>query len=189
MNQTEKKKKAILDVTLKLLKERKISEISMDEIAKKAIVSKVTIFNYYENKNNLINLVLKAQLGNMTGEIESILAEDLNFIDTYYKVSDFKLKQIKLMTDTFVHNLMQQYATSPDFFDTGSQQLQAKLYQTLFEKGRAEGKISPDYKDEELYLYLELFNEGLKTVSIDKLLPHAEHLAQMFLNGLQKPQD
>ncbi|MGL4481580.1 MAG: TetR/AcrR family transcriptional regulator, partial [Lactococcus garvieae] len=44
MNQTEKKKKAILEVTSNLLRERLISDISMDEIAQLAQVSKVTIF-------------------------------------------------------------------------------------------------------------------------------------------------
>ena len=44
MNQTEKKKKAILETTFHLLNQKTIREITVDEIAHKADVSKVTLF-------------------------------------------------------------------------------------------------------------------------------------------------
>ncbi|MDN5439788.1 MAG: TetR/AcrR family transcriptional regulator [Lactococcus lactis] len=51
MNQTEKKKKAILETTFHLLNQKTIREITVDEIAHKADVSKVTLFKYFHSKN------------------------------------------------------------------------------------------------------------------------------------------
>lgn len=58
VNQTEQKKKAILEITFQLLNEKRIKDIKIEEIAKKAVVSKVTLFKYYQNKSHLMNYVL-----------------------------------------------------------------------------------------------------------------------------------
>ncbi|NGY80410.1 helix-turn-helix transcriptional regulator (plasmid) [Bacillus megaterium] len=42
--------KIIEEATLELLNQKDISNITMDEIAKRAGVSKVTLFNYYNTK-------------------------------------------------------------------------------------------------------------------------------------------
>ena len=101
MNQTEKKKKAILEVTSNLLRERLISDISMDEIAQLAQVSKVTIFKYYKNKNNLMNIVIREALNFMIEEIQQLVDTKENFRETFRQVSRFKIRQIHLMTDIF----------------------------------------------------------------------------------------
>ncbi|WP_081167581.1 TetR/AcrR family transcriptional regulator [Lactococcus garvieae] len=186
MNQTEKKKKAILEVTSKLLRERLISDISMDEIAELAHVSKVTIFKYYESKNSLMNLVIRRELDFMVQEIQKIIEHDTDFRETFRQVSQFKIKQVHLMTDSFLQNMMKQYATEPSFFDTDTRQLQHLVYQKLFSKGRAEEEISSEYTDEDLILFIDIMSEGMKTIPVERALKRPEILTEMFLNALKK---
>lgn len=186
MNQTKKKKKAILEVTAKLLRERLISDISMDEIARLAHVSKVTIFKYYENKNKLMNLVIRKELDFMVESIQKIIATDTDFHETFHQIYHFKIKQIRLMTDIFLQNMMKQYAANPSFFDEDTRQIQHLVYQELFRKGRAEGQISEDYTDEDLFLYVDIISEGMKSIPLETMIKHSEHLTEMFLNSLKK---
>lgn len=186
MNQTEKKKKAILEVTSNLLRERLISDISMDEIAQLAQVSKVTIFKYYKNKNNLMNIVIRNALNFMIEEIQHLVNTKENFRETFRQVSRFKIKQIHMMTDIFLQNMMNQYATDPNFFDTDMRHIQHLVYQKLFQKGRAEGQISPDYTDEDLILFIDIMSEGMKTIPLERALKRPEILTEMFLNALKK---
>ena len=186
MNQTEKKKKAILEVTSNLLRERLISDISMDEIAQLAQVSKVTIFKYYKNKNNLMNIVIRNALNFMIEEIQHLVNTKENFRETFRQVSRFKIKQIHMMTDIFLQNMMNQYATDPNFFDTDMRHIQHLVYQKLFQKGRAEGQISPDYTDEDLILFIDIMSEGMKTIPLERARKRPEILTEMFLNALKK---
>ena len=186
MNQTEKKKKAILEVTSNLLRERLISDISMDEIAQLAQVSKVTIFKYYKNKNNLMNIVIRDALNFMIEEIQQLVDTKENFRETFRQVSRFKIRQIHLMTDIFLQNMMNQYATDPHFFDTDMRHIQHLVYQKLFQKGRAEGEISPDYTDEDLILFIDIMSEGMKRIPLERALKRPEIITEMFLNALKK---
>lgn len=55
----EQKKRNILEAALALFMEYGIQRVSITEIAKKANVSQVTIYTYFESKENLVRLVFK----------------------------------------------------------------------------------------------------------------------------------
>lgn len=183
VNQTEQKKKAILEITFQLLNEKRIKDIKIEEIAKKAVVSKVTLFKYYQNKSHLMNYVLLKSFEHMVDEIEEIINGDLDFTDTFQAIIDLELKQLKVFSPVFSENLMTQYSESPDFFDTDALLPQAKIYENLFEKGQKEEKISKEYTKEDFLFIINIFNSGMKGLSIERLLEKTELLSRFFLNG------
>ncbi len=132
VNQTEQKKKAILEITFQLLNEKRIKDIKIEEIAKKAVVSKVTLFKYYQNKSHLMNYVLLKSFEHMVDEIEEIINGDLDFTDTFQAIIDLELKQLKVFSPVFSENLMTQYSESPDFFDTDALLPQSKNLRKYF---------------------------------------------------------
>lgn len=185
MNQTEKKKKAIFDVTFNLLNEKEIKDITIEEIATAAEVSKVTLFKYYQNKNHLMNLVIIKALEFMASQAQELIHSDLNFEETFRAITNMKVDQIEKFSHTFMLNLMTQYSTSPDFFDTDQQLLQQQMYKQLFQKGRNEGKIASDISEEELLLIIQIFSEGMKGLDPDYLFSKTNLLTRVFLNGLK----
>lgn len=185
MNQTEKKKKAILAVTFELLNQKRIKEITVDEIAQKAEVSKVTLFKYFQSKNQLMNLVIITAFKNMVTEIEAILQSPLDFTSTYEAITQLKVKQIKQYSPTFSENLMLQYSESPDFFDPDTLSIQTKIYEELFNKGQKEGKIAQNYSKDDFLFILHLFSEGMKGLPADVLLEKVTLISQFFIKGWQ----
>ena len=54
----EQKKKDILKAALSLFQQYGVQKVTISEIAKKANVSQVTIYNYFESKDNLLAMFL-----------------------------------------------------------------------------------------------------------------------------------
>lgn len=185
MNQTEKKKKAIIDVTFSLLNEKEIKDITVEEIAGAAEVSKVTLFKYYQNKNHLMNLVIIKALDFMAAQAQELIDSDLNFEETLHAITDMKVGQIKKFSQTFMQNLMTQYSENPALFDTDAQLLQQQMIKQLFQKGRKEGEIASDISEEEFLLIIRIFSEGVKGLDPDYLLSKTNLLSRTFLNGLK----
>jgi len=183
----EKKMKNIEEATLEMLNQKDISNITMDEIAKNAGVSKVTLFNYYNTKDNLINTTIRNFLASIYEEYERLVESDLPFEQTYIEVTQYKMKKIQSTTSMFFHNVMQQYASDTTFFDKDAQETSDRLVLRLLQKGRKEGKINPAYSDEVLLMFMHIFTEGLKSqaVNSDDMMEYGAQISQMFLNGLR----
>src|SRR5690625_2379966 len=73
---TEQKKKDILDAALKLVIKYGIKKVSINEIAKDADVSQVTIYNYFGSKDQLIDEVIAYYINNLWIEYEEIIYSD-----------------------------------------------------------------------------------------------------------------
>ena len=185
MNQTEKKKKAILETTFKLLNEKEIKDITVDEIAQIAVVSKVTLFKYYQNKNHLMNVVIMHAFENMAAQVEELIQSDLNFEETYQAITQMKLKHLEHYSSIFSQNLMTQYSESPDFFDTDAMTSQMRIYQELFKKGQKEGKISSKYKEDDFMFIVNIFIAGMRGLSADVLFQKTDLITHFFLNGFK----
>lgn len=183
MNQTEKKKKAILETTFHLLNQKTIREITVDEIAHKADVSKVTLFKYFHSKNQLINQVIRQNLNQLSLEIKTLIESNLDFNQTYQAILQLKIQQLEHYQPIFSENMMTQYTNSPELLDDDALSLQKQIYLLLFQKGQAEGKISSDYSQEDFLLILSIFNSGMKGLSINLLIEKAEIVSRFFLNG------
>jgi len=179
--------KNIEEATLEMLNQKDISNITMDEIAKNAGVSKVTLFNYYNTKDNLINTTIRNFLASIYEEYERLVESDLPFEQTYIEVTQYKMKKIQSTTSMFFHNVMQQYASDTTFFDKDAQETSDRLVLRLLQKGRKEGKINPAYSDEVLLMFMHIFTEGLKSqaVNSDDMMEYGAQISQMFLNGLR----
>ncbi|WP_040204102.1 TetR/AcrR family transcriptional regulator [Neobacillus jeddahensis] len=183
----EKKMKNIEDATLELLNEKDISNITMDEIAKSAGVSKVTLFNYYNSKDKLINTTIQNSFASIIDEYERLIESELPFEQTYIELSQYKMRKIQSMTSMFFHNVMQQYASDETFFDKDAQEMSDRLILRMFRKGRKEGKINPAYSDEVLLTLMHIYTEGMKSQAYnsDNLIKYGDQITQMFLNGLR----
>ena len=82
----EQKKRDILNAALALFMEYGLQKVSITEIAKKANVSQVTIYNYFESKENLVRLVFKFYVDQIWDEQKHLLVNDLPFNEKIKKI-------------------------------------------------------------------------------------------------------
>src|SRR5690625_6343800 len=75
----EQKKNDIIKAALSLFQKYGVQKVTIDEIAKKAHVSQVTIYNYFESKDNLIYHVFKYYVDDIWEEQKEMLESDIPF--------------------------------------------------------------------------------------------------------------
>ncbi|MFG7387636.1 TetR/AcrR family transcriptional regulator [Lactococcus lactis] len=91
----QKKEKSDSRNHFSLIKPKTIREITVDEIAHKADVSKVTLFKYFHSKNQLINQVIRQNLNQLSLEIKTLIESNLDFNQTYQATLQLKIQQLE----------------------------------------------------------------------------------------------
>jgi AcrR family transcriptional regulator len=179
----EKKMKSILLAAYGLFSARGTKEVSMAEIAKEAGVSQVSIYNYFQSKENLVRQAIFAFMNEKMKESEKVLESKLSFQE--------KLEKLLFISDEADR------PSSPEFFrsvmacDPLIQSMIEEYYQSrtepflmrLVEQGKKEGCIHKDLSDEAIRLYIGAMRNVLvqsnppKNVRLD--------LDALFFYGLQ----
>jgi AcrR family transcriptional regulator len=142
-------------------------KVSMDEIAARARVSKVTIYKYFHSKEELRKEIISLYVEDILAATESVLDSDLDFLEK--------------LNITLVANLNAPQVAEGgalfDFLETGSQvkgeSLQEKLREIMYrfyEEGKREGYIDEELPFDLLYLYQQIFQAGFKA-KLEELQP------------------
>ena len=91
----EVKKKSILLAAYELFSARRgIKDVSIAELAKKAGVSQVSIYNFFESKENLVRQAIFAFMDEGMEESEAVLESDLPFRKKLEKLCSLRMKPI-----------------------------------------------------------------------------------------------
>ncbi|WP_453996002.1 TetR/AcrR family transcriptional regulator [Bacillus nitroreducens] len=181
----EQKKRDILNAALTLFMEYGIQKVSITEIAKKANVSQVTIYNYFESKDNLVRLVFKFYVDQIWDEQKLLLVNDLPFNEKIKKIMFEKGIAANQMSERFFQDFMKDYASGQSYVEEVYQKEALPLFIKLFNEGREQGYIDSEISDEAILFYLKMFQEYLQREDVATMtLPIAEDLTKLFFYGI-----
>ena len=151
----------IVDGAHKLFLKNGIRNVSMDDIARNLGVSKKTIYQYVENKTDLLKRILGSIMVNIKTRIEELENRDLNAIDVLLEMS--KIVGDKLMKFNPVISFELEkyyYSVYEEYFIVKKQMMKDFILRNI-EKGIAEGLYRKDLKSEVVaHLYFERIEEG-----------------------------
>lgn len=157
----------IQEAALELFAAHGVDKVSMDEIAAKANVSKVTIYKYFGSKEDLYAQVVNRFIDETLIETEKVFDSNMDFPDKLKFVLLSKANSSQLAS---VPYLLQIWEQDRQLAMTMNERLQTKvkaLMYKLFEEGKQKGFIEKNLSFDILYLYSEIFRAGLKAKSID----------------------
>lgn len=181
----EQKKRDILEAALALFMEYGIQKVSITEIAKKANVSQVTIYNYFESKDNLVRLVFKFYVDEIWDEQKHLLVNDLPFNEKIKKIIFEKGIAANQISERFFQDFMKDYASGQSYVEEVYQKEALPLFIKLFNEGREQGYIDSEISDEAILFYLKMFQEYLQREDVAIMtLPIAEDLTKLFFYGI-----
>jgi AcrR family transcriptional regulator len=187
---TQEKKNQVLEATFNLINTATgIENISMNEIAANANVSKTSIFNHFGCKENLIHEVLKLFLSKMGETAREIIAEDKPFEETLIALTQNKIRYLDKINKRFYLDLME-YVTKKS--DNGLSLMMEQYVKEsfiimldLFHRGRKEGKVDLKYSDEFLLVYFQALVEGISSPHIyEKILPYTAEWTELLIKGI-----
>lgn len=181
----EQKKRDILNAALALFMEYGLQKVSITEIAKKANVSQVTIYNYFESKENLVRLVFKFYVDQIWDEQKHLLVNDLPFNEKIKKIIFEKGIAANQISERFFQDFMKDYASGQSYVEEVYQKEALPLFIKLFNEGREQGYIDSEISDEAILFYLKMFQEYLQREDVATMtLPISEDLTKLFFYGI-----
>lgn len=155
------KTRAILKAAEELFSVQGIEEVSMDDIARRAGVARMTIFNYFGTKDGLVYEMMRSELDQGCEEAEKVLSEDTGFEEKLEAIIDLKERAIKrfgkaLVIDAFTRSTkLMSYRV-----DHLGPRIDA-IVRHFFSQGKAAGAISSELPDSVLMAYFRVFSAGL----------------------------
>lgn len=177
----------IKETSLQLFSTQGVENTTMEEVAAAARVSKVTIYNHFHSKDELLHEVLSLYSEKVFQMTEEILHSDLEFLE---KLRLMLLSQTKRPQMASNNHLLA-------FLEKDSQaggKIRERLRQVIilfFEQGKKEGYIDEDLPFDLFYLYSEIYRAGYeaKLADVEAVITNqamAEKMDQLFFWGILK---
>ncbi|MFO8059035.1 MAG: TetR/AcrR family transcriptional regulator [Bacillota bacterium] len=180
-----RKKERILQAAAELFSRRERDRVTVRQIAARAGVSPVTIYNYFGSKDGLVRSVVTRFTDEQFRRFEELVERDLSFRE----------KVEKMLLDNIEVN--RKYAMLIEMIaldDPAVQELIAEYYETrtlpmlmsIIEQGRREGCLDPGISAEAILTYFNMFAEAVSRpgfLSRDNEKMRAD-MARLFFGGL-----
>jgi len=179
----ETKKTNILLAALELFSSRGLKDVTIAEIASKAAVSQVSIYNFFESKENLVRQVLFAFMDEKMKESEKVLESEIPFRQ--------KLERLLFITGEARDQSNPEFLLSAIANDPLTRSLMEEYYHDrtepfilrLVKKGKHQGAISQDLSDEAVRLYIQALQGLLAQPSLSRRA--RRDIDALFFYGLQ----
>lgn len=152
------KKEAVLEAGKRLFLEHGIVKTSMEQIAEAVPVSKMTIYNYYQSKEGLLDHVVDRMVEEMMAIYRGIMeqAKDpLEALTVFYRDQE---KFSGLVSQQFVSDLAK-FPEQMDKLLQFNQKYVVAEFEMLIFKGQQLGQIRKDISPQVLVAFLTFINE------------------------------
>lgn len=179
----ERKKTNILQAAFELFSSRGLKDVTIAEIASKAAVSQVSIYNFFESKENLVRQVLFAFMDEKMKESEKVLESAIPFRR--------KLEKLFFITGQARDQSNPEFLLSAIANDPLTRSLMEEYYHDrtepfilrLVEKGKKQGAISQDLSSAAVRLYIQALQGVLAQPSLSRRA--RRDIDALFFYGLQ----
>lgn len=182
-------KQSLLTSAKELFYKYGIKSVSMDDIARLLGISKKTIYNFVENKKDLVESVILAYIEEEKEVIDKISSDSENAIDEMTQIARFVLKSLRSVKPTLSYDLQKYHPKAWTLLQTDHMNYIEKVIKRNITRGMNEGLYRTDL-DVEIYskIYVGLGrmmmdNETFSDQSI-ALGDIYEHIILYHLNGI-----
>lgn len=181
----EMKRKAILEAALSLFMKHGVQKVSVSKIAKEANVSQVTIYNYFETKDNLIHEVIVYYIDKEWQAYEHLLYSDQPFPEKIKQIIFNKKEVADHIHEDFYQYFMKDYAEGNSYVEQLYKEKAIPGFITLFEEGRKKGYIDPELSNEAILFYIQMMKEYMQQKDVyEQILPMTEDIMNLLFYGI-----
>jgi AcrR family transcriptional regulator len=186
----EQKKESIRRAALELFKTYGFKKVSINDIAYRAGVSPVTIYNHFGSKDELVRDVVKAQFMDMMEKYRAIIDGEGSFPEKLEAIVFDKTEMVSQFQGELAQTVLRDDPEMQKLVETILMQSGYQMTLDLLEKGKREGYVSSELSKEALVVYLEILRRGI-SANVDLMANAAESYAdlvrelnRLFLYGL-----
>lgn len=185
----EQKKEKIRRAALELFGVYGFKKVSVNDIANKAGVSPVTIYNHFRSKDDLVRYVVKTQFDDMVKKYREIIYGEGNFPDKLGAIVFDKSKIAGQFQGELAQTLFQEEPEMQQYVESMWQGDAVAMTLDLLEQGRDEGYVNAQTSQEVLMMYLKVVSDGFAanpelTAEIARNPESIRELNQILLYGM-----
>jgi AcrR family transcriptional regulator len=164
-------------------------KVSINDIARKAKVSPVTIYNHFGSKEDLMRDVAKAFIAERLDKYMAIVEGEGTFAE---KLEAIFTDKTELLSQYQGELMLSTFLSDPEikrYFEQIAQKEGNKLVLALFAQGKREGYVDPGLSDEAIFCYYEVIRKGIFAssglmTSTEQSARLMRGLMSLFLYGL-----
>ncbi|NLL58068.1 MAG: TetR/AcrR family transcriptional regulator [Firmicutes bacterium] len=155
----EEKNRAIIAAAFELFNKNGVDATRITDIAKKAGVSKVSIYNYSGSKEELARQVLYAFMDKKLSEFRRFMDSNLSFKEKFDILYKLKIDSAEVLHESLYSYKFLLSPKMKQFINTYYETKTRPLFIKLIEQGKREGDIDSNLSNEALITYLEAFKD------------------------------
>ena len=138
-----------------------IRSVTVDDICNACGISKKTVYKHYSDKYALANKSLEYHYDNLFKEINSIVKNSSNAIETFFKISMHFMETLNDITPSFVHDLKKFHPELYKIHEKSKEKLFVKTLQNVIKSGKDEGLIRSEINEDIISkLRIEMIESG-----------------------------
>lgn len=189
----EKKKRAIKDAALLLFSERGFNEVKIEDIAKEAKVSQVTIYNHFGSKDALFRELIQEFAITEFQYYQEIASENIPFHEMMHKMIVRKMESGGLFHPDMLLQVIQKDPELREFVYRYQSETVLPWFLELLENAQRKNEVNPNLSKEMILLYIQMFSKlgddyGVQLLEGDRE-KHIQDIVTMFFYGLSTPED
>lgn len=150
---TKAKKDAIINAARELFRERGVTDVGVGEIASKASVSQVTIYNYFKDKNNLASEALASYIDAAIREFEEILEKEIPFSEKLKNIVEIKRGMMIEVSSSYFSKYAWKDKTLRQILREAATEKASDVYIRFIELGKNEGTIDKSIPSDAILSY------------------------------------
>ncbi|KGP90340.1 TetR family transcriptional regulator [Pontibacillus chungwhensis BH030062] len=187
---TELKKKKILNTAFELFSKYGVQKVSIQEIAKSAQVSQVTIYNYFGSKDQLLLEAVKSFGFERLKTFQELIEDSsLSFKEKIRHIITSKTTDMLNFDLDFIQTLMSNQPEIKKFANEFAQNHSIPLFMKLIEQGKEEGVVDQSLSGNIIMFYINMYNQTMRShseFSQDKQSTQqfTEEILQLFFYGI-----
>lgn len=164
----ETKKKDILQAAIELFSIKGLKDTSIADIAKKAGVSQVSIYNFFESKDNLAKLAFIKYMDEKMIQSEQLLNSELPFLEKFKEMIIEANKTGQSLSEEFFQSSVWSDPTIQNYYQENYHSRGNRLFLNLIEQGKNEGYVDADISSDAILLYVGMFKNLLAQSNLNK---------------------
>jgi AcrR family transcriptional regulator len=189
----EQKGDSIRRAALELFKVYGFKKVSMREIARKADVSQVTIYNHFGSKDELVREAIKTLILYSLEKYRSIINGEGTFANKLELIVFDKTDLLSQFQGELMQTVIRNYPEIEQFVEAIWQREVNQLLIDFFEEGRRQGYVDKEVSEEAILVYYEILRRGIYAkyglVNTEHNAKLMRELMSLFLNGLMGKRD
>lgn len=182
---TAPKREAILEATIRVLRDRGLSGLKIEEVAREAEVGKGTVYLYFRDKQDLLKALVEYHTFSYYRKVEGVVSQDTSFRQRLAEVVRLRIAWVEEWRGLWAAVAREAHPTDTSGWLRGMHEHYQHLLERLVRDGQARqarGEVRPD-------LDVSLTAASIAALACSPQLEfpretYLEHLLEVLLKGV-----